>query len=82
MLDDGLQFACIHMEKHHFLQAVSGNPVVLGKYQQVVDSGLAGRYKVLLQLNTAFFPGGGLVDGFEAVLFQCLACFDGISDNP
>ena len=68
MLQYGLQFAGINMEKHHFLQAVAGDAVIFCKNQQIFNSGLVGVNKVFLQLQAIFIPGCGLVYGLELIL--------------
>ena len=57
MLQNGLQFAGIHMEKHHFLKAVAGDAVIFGKYKQVIDAGVMGGQKILLQAEAGSCPG-------------------------
>jgi hypothetical protein len=56
------------MEKHHFLQAVAGDTVILSKHQQIFNSGLMRIDQIFLQLGAIFIPGCGLVNGFELIL--------------
>ena len=82
MLQHGLQFAGIDMEKHHFLQAVAGNTVIFCKHQQIFYSGFVCLNQIFLQLQAIFIPRGGLVNGLELILIQKLTGFNRIADNP
>ncbi len=58
------------MEKHNLLEAIACNPVILREGKDIFDSRLRGPDQMLLDVNPALFPAGGLKDGFEFLIFQ------------
>ena len=69
------------MEKHHLLQAVTGDAVVFGKNQQVVNAGVMGLDKIVLELEAVFVAGCGLINRLQLTFIQQLAGFNGVPDK-
>ena len=70
------------MKKHHFLETVACNAVIFSKDKEILNPGFMGTQQVFLYLQTVFFAGGRLVDGFKPVLLEQLTGLDRIDNNP